>query len=93
MPTLIVEDVPTDVYELLQQRAAACQRTLPDETVRVLRQALRDDLPPTPRLPELIPNEEISAPCDLPRSSRPVTVLACNGQPRLPDLPAADLSE
>ena len=42
-----------------------------------------------PRLPEFIPGEEISAPCDLPRSSLPTTVVAHDGQQRLPD-PASE---
>jgi plasmid stability protein len=93
MPTLIVEDLPMDVYELLQQRAAADQRTVPEETVRVLQRALRKDLGPTPRLPELIPHDEVSAPCDLPRSSQPVIVSAYPGQPRLPDVLTLEPSE
>jgi plasmid stability protein len=85
MPTLIVENVPQEVYTRLQQRAAARQRTLPQEMLHMLEQVLREEDSPTPRLPEFIPNEEVSAPCDLPRSSHPVSVLASSGQPRLPD--------
>jgi plasmid stability protein len=88
MPRLIVEEVPMDVYQRLQERAAAGHRSLPEEAIRLLEQALRDAPCPTARLPELIDHEEVSAPCDLPRSSEPVTVLACTGQPRLPDVPA-----
>lgn len=88
MPTLIVEEVPMDVYERLQERAAAGHRSLPEEAIHVLQQALRDAPCPAARLPELIYHEEAPAPCDLPRSSDPVTVLAGSGQPRLPDVPA-----
>ncbi|HEV3145151.1 MAG TPA: hypothetical protein VGZ47_14775 [Gemmataceae bacterium] len=83
MPKLIVEDVPADVYERLKQRAEAEQRSVPEETVRLLDQALRAS--PSPRLPDLIPSEEIPAPCDLPRSSQPKQVTAYKGAPRLPD--------
>jgi len=86
MPTVIVENVPADVYECLQRRAVAGRRSVPEETLELLGQALIEDLKPMPRLPDLVPSEEYSAPCDLPRSSQPVTVLARCGQPRLPDL-------
>jgi len=85
MPTLIVENVPGEVYERLKKRAAARQRSLPEEMLHLLKQALRDDIKPSPRLPDVIPSEETSAPCDLPRSSRAVPVAALSGQPRLPD--------
>jgi hypothetical protein len=84
MPTLIVENVPADVFERLRQKAANGKRTLPEETLHLLIEALEQEKP-TPRLPEYVPNEEISAPCDLPRSSRPVSVVARSGKERLPD--------
>jgi hypothetical protein len=84
MPTVIVENVPPEVYERLQQRAAAGRRSLPDEMLHLVREALRDTTPP-PRLPDFVPGEEISAPCDLPRSSQPAPVTTYPGQPRLPD--------
>ncbi len=87
MPTLIVENVPVDVHESLQKRAAARQRSLPEETLHVPKQVLREEERPRPRLPDVVPSEEISAPCDLPRSSQPVAVRAYSGQPRLPDMP------
>ncbi len=85
MPTLIVENVPPEVYERLQRRAAVERRTLPQETLHLLQQALREDDNPPPRIPDLIAGEEISAPCDLPRSSQPLHVVAYGGGPRLPD--------
>jgi hypothetical protein len=85
MSTLVVENVPAEVYERLQKRAMARQRTLSEELLCLLLQVLRLDDQPTPRLPEFIPSEEISAPCDLPRSSQPVPVVAYSGPPRLPD--------
>lgn len=85
MPTLIVENVPVEVYERIRKRAAAEQRTLPEETLYLLEKVLRQDDQRPARLPDFIPGEEIPAPCDLPRSSRPVPVSAYGGQPRLPD--------
>lgn len=85
MPTLIVENVPAEIYERLQKRAAGRQRSLPEETLHLLQQALREDDRPAPRQPEFLGNEEISAPCDLPRSSSAMPVAAHEGQPRLPD--------
>jgi plasmid stability protein len=76
MPTLIVENVPADVYEQLLQQAAAERRSLPEHTLRILQQCLRDDRRPAPRVLEFTSAEETSAPYDLPRSSRPVTVRA-----------------
>jgi plasmid stability protein len=87
MPTLIMENVPPDLYERLQQRATAHQRTLPEETLYLLQQVLRAENCPIPRLPEFIQSEEVSAPYDLPRLSQPVLIVACSGQPRLPDPP------
>src|SRR5258708_39102697 len=93
MPTLVVENVPAEVYEYLEKRAAAQQRTLPEELLHLLQQALlwADGYPP-PRLPELVPSEEVPAPFDLPPSSQPVPIAAYSGQPRLPDaLPVGSL--
>ena len=59
MPTLIVENVPADVYERLQKRAAAERRSLPEETLHLLTQLLREDTHPALRLPDLIPVEEV----------------------------------
>ncbi|HWG41432.1 MAG TPA: hypothetical protein VN688_01505 [Gemmataceae bacterium] len=86
MPTLIVENVPMEIYERLQKRAAGQQRSLPEETLHLLQQALQENDNPAPRSPEFIGSEEISAPCDLPRSSSPVLMAAHSGQPRLPDV-------
>lgn len=84
MPTVIVENVPPEVYERLQQRATAARRSLPEEMLHLVREALRKNAP-APRLPDLVPIEEISAPFDLPRSSQPVAVTIYHGRPRLPD--------
>jgi hypothetical protein len=84
MPTVIVGNVPPEVYERLQQRAVADRRSLPEVVLHLVREALRVEAAPAPRLPDFIPAEEVSAPCDLPRSSQPVTVTTYRGQPRVP---------
>jgi hypothetical protein len=84
MPTVIVENVPPEVYERLQQRATADRRSLAEEMLHLVKEALRETAP-APRLPDFVPGEEISAPCDLPRSSQPVGVTTYCGQPRSPD--------
>jgi plasmid stability protein len=85
MPTLIVENVPVEVYERLQQRAATQHRSLPEEMLHLLERVLRENDPPAPRLPDFVPDEEISAPFDLARSSQPTAVVTRPGQERLPD--------
>ena len=91
MPTLIVENLPPEVYEQLRQQAAAERRSLPEHTLRLIEQCLREERKPAPRVPEFTPAEEIPAPYDLPRSSKPVTVAAQVGRPRRPDPPADEL--
>src|SRR5262245_42335865 len=44
MPKLIVENLPADVFQCLQERAAAKQHSVTDEVVQVLRHAVADDL-------------------------------------------------
>jgi plasmid stability protein len=85
MPTLVVENVPADVYESLRKRAAAGRRSLPEEMLDLLGQIVRADAKPSARLPDLHANEEFSAPYDLPRSSSPVQISAHRGQIRLLD--------
>jgi hypothetical protein len=58
--------------------------------LQLLLRALREDENSAPRLPEFIPSEEIVPPCDLPRSSQPVVVVAYSAEHRLPD-PLADI--
>ena len=67
MPTLVVENVPADVYERLTKLAAAGQRSVPEEMLHLLRQLLEDMKAPA-RLPDFVLTEEISAPL------RPATV-------------------
>lgn len=84
MPTLVLDDIPSDIYDLLQRRAAAGHRPISEEAVLLLDKALQATKP-APRLPDYVPGEEIPAPCDLPRSSQPEPVAFYVGQPRLPD--------
>jgi plasmid stability protein len=93
MPTLIVENVPVETYERLQERAAAEQRSVPEEALHLLNQLVRKAPIPAPRLPDFIPGEEMPAPYDLPRASQPVTMSAAWGQPRLPDAVDEDAPE
>jgi plasmid stability protein len=86
MPTLIVENVPMEIYERLQERAAGQQRSLAEEALHLLQQALRGQDHLSSRSPELLDSEEIAALCDLPRSSSPRLMTVRNGQPRLPDV-------
>ena len=61
MPTLIVENMPVEVYERLRQRAEAEQRSVPEETLHLLDQALRLDVKPSPRLPDFTPGQPLPA--------------------------------
>jgi plasmid stability protein len=84
MPTLVLENVPPEVYERLQRRAAERQRSVSEETVQLLRQALQAEAT-SPYLPELLPTEAVPAPCDLPMPGPGVPVNARPGEPPLPD--------
>ena len=92
MPTIVVPDIPDDVYELLRQRAEDERQTVGAELLILAERELHRDVLPTPRLPDYVPGDEIPAPFDLPRSSHPVRVTAHPGKPRLPD-PVAIIRE
>ena len=86
MPSLIVDNIPLELYQQLQRRASARRRTVEDETVELLQEALgRQDGSPSPRLPDLVPAAEIDAPCDLPRPAVATQVPTCAGKSSLPD--------
>jgi plasmid stability protein len=88
MPTLIVDNLPLDIYQQLERRASARQRSVEDETVELLQQALRtQETDVGHRLPDLVPQDEGTAPCDLPRPAPATRVGFCTGSPRLPDPP------
>lgn len=74
MPLLIVEDVPGEIYEQIQQRAKAENRTLSEEVIHLLEQGLAIEglIYPYP------------APFDLPRPSEGIPVQAIPGGERLP---------
>ncbi len=98
MPTLIVEDIPREVYERLQQQAQAEKRTLSEEVVQLLRQGLNAQeakgegvvveykIADSPRLPDppILDTGEISPPCTLPRPGVGVQVPTIPGGVRLP---------
>jgi plasmid stability protein len=84
MPTLVLENLPPDVYECLQRRAAQRQRSAPEETVQLLCQVLQGEAT-SPCLPDLLPSEAIPAPCDLPMPGQGVQVNARPGDAPLPD--------
>jgi hypothetical protein len=85
MHTLILENVPSDIYDCLEQRALLEQRTMRDETLCLISEALGVKHACSLRLPDLILSEEIAAPFDLPRSSVGVQVGVRDGGKRLPD--------
>ncbi len=85
MPTLLLENVPSDLYECLQRRAASQRRSLPEETLLLLREALRQGDPASPPL-EYVPLEELCAPYDLPLPGQGVEVQALPGEPPPLDL-------
>ncbi len=74
MPTLIVEDVPEDIYEEIRRLAQAGNRTLSQEAFRLLEQGLSIEghICPYP------------APFDLPRPGDGVSVQTIWGGERLP---------
>lgn len=87
MPTLTVEDVPSQLYETLASRASKARRSVSEEAKQILADTLRvpaekaDDH----RLPELIPSDEISPPCDLPIPASARSVEFRRVAPPLPD--------
>jgi len=87
MPTLTVEDLSAQLYEMLAQRASEARRSVSEEAKQILADTL--GVPPAAaenhRLPELIPSEEISPPYDLPLSGPAQRVMARHVAPPLPD--------
>ena len=99
MPTLIVEDLPGHIYERIQRRAKAENRSLADEVVRLLEEGLNGPesqgnlsvAPPkaaaSPRLPDppILDTGEMSAPFDLPHPEPGIPVPARFGGEHLPE--------
>ena len=70
MPTLILNDVPTRLYDRIQRLAADRQRTPADTVVEVLETALNDNtvfLESAPVRNAIFLTEEICAPFTIPR--------------------------
>jgi hypothetical protein len=85
MPTLVVENAPTEVSESLQKRAVVGRQSVSEMMLELLGRLAREEMNQKRRLPDLIDSEEVTAYCDLPRSSQPVKITAHLGQPRLQD--------
>jgi hypothetical protein len=101
MPTLILENVPPDLYEQLKMRAESKNQPLPKEALDLLTIGLKyesandEKQPPAagalrtaaaqPRLPEYIPLEEGPPPYDIPRPPSRRHVNARRGNRHLPN--------
>lgn len=98
MPTLIVENVPGEVYERLQKQAHEKNRTLSEEVIQLLLQELGEraraegkrvecKVADSPRLPDppILDTNEMSAPFDLPRAEPGVPVPVRFAGERLPE--------
>jgi hypothetical protein len=69
MPTLVLENVPSPLYDQIQRLALARKRTPADTVLEVLETAFRTPKPPpVAALPPTEPflTEEVSAPLDIP---------------------------
>lgn len=69
MPTLVIDDVPTPLYEHIQRLALARKRTAADTVLEVLETAFRTVTPTSCEPPppsEIFLPTEISAPFDIP---------------------------
>ena len=95
MPTLVLTDVPGPLFEQIHRLALARKRSAADAAVELLQSAFRATPPtfaetPLPNEPYL--NDEICAPCSIPRpegkSARAVKV--ATPLPTAHDLPAAE---
>jgi hypothetical protein len=87
MPTLTVEDVPSQLYETLARRASEARRSVSEEAKQILADTLRitAESADSYRLPELIPSDEIMPPCDLPIPGPARSVEFRRVAPPLPD--------
>ena len=87
MPTLTVEDLSAQLYESLARRASDARRSVSEEAKQILADSLGTPAKAAEnyRLPELIPSEEISPPCDLPLSGPALPVTSRHVDAPLPD--------
>jgi antitoxin FitA len=65
MPTLHVRNVPTDLYERVQQRAQAENRSISAEVINLLRSALHETERPQARILEEIRRRRFYRPADV----------------------------
>jgi hypothetical protein len=87
MSALLLDNIPPDLYDWLEHRAAAQNRSPDEEAVHLLQEIRQSLIPPPPRLPDLIVEEEPVTFLELPRCSQPEIVQPVPGLPRLPDPP------
>ena len=72
MQTLVLHNLSRDTIDRLKQRAAEQQRTPAEEAAHLLEDVLQKEAGTAPvrdgaaPLPDYVPGEEISPPCDLP---------------------------
>ena len=87
MPTLTVDDLSAQLYETLARRASEARRSVSEEAKQILADTLGIPAKAAEnhRLPDLIPSEEISPPCDLPLSGPALSLTARHVDPPLPD--------
>jgi hypothetical protein len=83
MPSLVLDNMPNDLFERLQRHARARKRPLVEEALFLLNQALPAQAPSP--LSDYVPTEEISAPFDLPLPEQAVRSKGRWGEPPLPD--------
>jgi hypothetical protein len=83
MPSLVLDNVPADLFERLRRQAQVRRRPLAEEALFLLDQALPAQAPAP--LAEYVPSEEISAPFDLPLPEEAVRRKGRWGEPPLPD--------
>jgi plasmid stability protein len=83
MPDLVLANVPQDVYDDLQEAAAAHQRSVAEEALeRLKRKRSLLHLPDEPLV-----TEEIPAPCTIPFPGEGTPVQVRLGEKHLPDPP------
>jgi hypothetical protein len=83
MPDLVLENVPQELYDELQQAAESNKRSVAEEALeRLKRKHSRLHLPDEPFL-----TGEISAPCTIPLPGEGKPVKARLGEEHLPDPP------
>jgi hypothetical protein len=93
MPTVVLEDVPAELSERIRQLAAAQNRTIPAEVVRLLRQGLREEEetstaarhPPDGTAPDRLADPASATAAPPPAACEPVPAPVPSGH--RPDLP------